>query len=70
MRQDLAELPAWQREIELRVWEILRSAGHGGCPNHAQLRTLTARLDAVAAGRANASVFVLGCRRAHHGGKV
>ena len=68
MRHDLARLPAWQRKIMLKQWEIMRSSQRRGCPTDAQLHKLTLRLDAVAAGRARSSVLVLGCRAAEHGG--
>jgi hypothetical protein len=64
----LAGLPVWQRKIMLKQWEIMRSSEQRGCPTGAQLRKLTARLDAVAARKASSSVFVLlGCRTAKHG---
>ena len=66
MRHDLARLPAWQRKIMLREWEIIRSSQQRGCPTPAQVNKLTLRLDAAAAGRARSSVLVLGCRAAHH----
>ena len=65
---DLARLPAWQRKLMLKQWEILRGWDERGCPTDAQLHTLTVRLDAVAAGNGRGSVFVVGCRPAAHGG--
>jgi hypothetical protein len=68
VRHDLARLPAWQRKIMLKEWKIMRPSERRGCPTHAQLHSLTLRLDAAAAGRASSSVLVLGCRAAEHGG--
>jgi hypothetical protein len=67
VRHDLARLPAWQRKIMLTEWKIMRPSERRGCPTHAQLHSLTLRLDAAAAGRASSSVLVLGCRAAEHG---
>ena len=64
VRHDLARLPAWQAQIMIKQWQLMRDRERGGCPTDAELHTLTLRLDALAAGRARSSVLVLGCRAA------
>ena len=68
VRHGLAGLPAWQRKVMLKQWEIMRSSEQRGCPTEAELHKLTVRLDAVAARKASGAAFVvLGCRTSEHG---